>query len=184
MTKSRSGGGWLDCPKIWPGWGGAPEGEGELQCGGGPTEDDLAELSKALRGFDSRFGPGEQWLLDQEGRVKDRVTIPSHLFIMLSNLVDRNVRQLPWTQEKKDWLRAAMVAQEHAAGKTLDEAFAAVAERLTEGETVNGIKTKTTSPAAAGAEMIKKSHQRVMRSLAAEQRPRRTRTRNPPRAKR
>jgi hypothetical protein len=72
-----------------------------------------------------------------------------------------------------------MVAQERAAGnKSLEQACEAVAKRLTDGETVNGIKT-TPSPAAAGAEMIKKSHQFVMRILAAEQRPRRTRGRKP-----
>jgi hypothetical protein len=162
-------------PKIIPSWGGAPPGEGELQCGGGPTEEDLAELSKALHGLDSRYGPGEQWLLDREGRVKDRVTIPFHLFIMLSNLVDWNVRQIPWTQEHKDWLRAAYVCQEYAgAGKTLEEACAAASKRLTEGEIVNGVKVPP-SPAAAGAEMVKKSYQNVMRSLSPlGQRPRGT----------
>jgi hypothetical protein len=119
MTKTPKS--WLDGPKIWPSWGGAPEGEGELQCGGGPTDADLAELAKALRGYDSLYGPGEQWLPDQQGRVN----IPFRLFIMLSNLVDRNIRQLAWTQEKKDWLRAAYVEQERADGKTVKEAVAA-----------------------------------------------------------
>jgi hypothetical protein len=170
MTKTPKS--WLDGPKIWPSWGGAPEGEGELQCGGGPTDADLAELAKALRGYDSLYGPGEQWLPDQQGRVN----IPFRLFIMLSNLVDRNIRQLAWTQEKKDWLRAAYVEQERADGKTVKEAVAAAAKRLSDGEIVNGIKT-TPSPAAAGEEMVKKSYQKVMRWLAGGQRPRRTRRR-------
>jgi hypothetical protein len=167
MTKKIKG--WLDGPKIWS-WGGGPKGEGELQCGGGPTENDLYELYKALHGHPSLYGPPSQWLPDQKGHV----TIPFRLFIMLSNLLDWNVRQLPWTQERKDWLRAALVAQEHAAGETMEDAAAAVAERLTEGETVKGIKGEP-SPAAAGDEMVKKSYYDVM----AEQRPRRTRTRKP-----
>ena len=174
MTKMPKIRGWLDGPKIWPSWGGAPKGTRGLQCGGAPTDDDLAELYKALYGY--RWGEPLQCVPDQQGRV----SMPDTLFIKLCWLVDWHISQLPWTQEKKDWLRAAMVAREHAAGKTLEEACADVAERLTDGETVNGIKT-TPSPAAAGAEMMKKSHQRVMRSLAAEQRPRRTRARKTPR---
>jgi hypothetical protein len=164
---------WLDGPKIWH-WGGAPVGEGELLCGGDPTEDDLAELAKALRGYDSLYGPGEQWLPDQQGRVN----IPFRLFIMLSNLVNRNIRQLPWTQERKDWLRAAYVVEERAAGKTLDEAFEAVAKKLAEGEVVNGIKGEP-CPAAVGKEMVKTSYRNVMRSMRSKQRQRRVRARKP-----
>jgi hypothetical protein len=160
---------WLDGPKIWPSWPAHRPGEGELSCGGSPTEDDLAELLKAFRGYSSRYGPPLTFDWTQK-----EMNVPTSLLLMLSKLVDWNVNQLPWTQERKDWLRAALVAQEHAAGKTLEEAFGTVAERLTEGETVNGIKGEP-GPAAARDEMVKKSYYKVM----AEQRPRRTRTRKP-----
>jgi hypothetical protein len=156
-------------PKIWS-WGGAPEGEGELLCGGGPTEDDLAELFKAVHGYPSLYGPPSQWLADQE----DRVSMPFRLFIMLQRLVDWNIKQLPWTQKRKDWLRAAYVFEEREKGKTMEEACAAVAKRLADGEIVKGIKSEP-SPAAIGKEMVRKSYQNVMRSLPPEQRPRRTR---------
>jgi hypothetical protein len=158
-------------PKIWS-WGGAPEGEGTLQCGGAPTEDDLAELFKALHGYPSLYGPRSKWLADQ----KSRVSMPFRLFIMLRNLVDWNIKQLQWTQERKDRLRAAYVAEEREKGKTMEEACAAAAKRFADGEIVKGIKSQP-SPAAAGKEMVKKSYQRVMRSLPPEQRPRATRVR-------
>jgi hypothetical protein len=167
MTKTPKS--WLDGPKIWPSTGGAPEGTRGLQRGGAPTDDDLLELYKALYGY--RWGEPLQCVPDQEGRV----SMPATLFVKLCWLVDWNIKQLPWTQERKDWLRAALVAQEHAAGKTLDEAYAAVARRLTEGDIENGILP---SPAAAGKEMVRRSYRNVIRSLPPEPRPpRRTRKR-------
>jgi hypothetical protein len=162
MTKMPKS--WLDGPKIWPSWGGAPKGTRGLQCGGAPTDDDLAELYKALYGY--RFGLPLQCVPDQEGRV----SMPDTLFVKLCWLVDWHIKQLPWTQEKKDWLRAAMVAQEHAAGKTLEEAYAAVARRLTDGDIKNGIKG-TPSPAAARKDMVRTSYRNVIRSLSPEPRP-------------
>jgi hypothetical protein len=158
-------------PKIWS-WGGGRKGEGELLCGGDPTEDDLAELYKALNGHPSLYGTPSKWLPDRKGRVN----MPFRLFIMLRNLVDWNIKQLPWTQERKDWLRAAYVAEEREKGKTMEEAYAAAAKRFADGEIVKGIKSEP-SPAAVGKEMVKKSYQSVMRSLPVEQRPRRTRKR-------
>jgi hypothetical protein len=158
MTKSRSGGGWLDCPKIWPGWGGAPKGTRRGLPHGALTDGDLLELYKALYGY--RWGEPLQCVPDQEGRV----SMPATLFVKLCWLVDWNIAQLPWTQEQKDWLRAAYVAQERAAGKTsLSKAYEAAAKRLTDGEIVRGLKVEP-SPAAAGAESIKKSYQKVMPS--------------------
>jgi hypothetical protein len=127
-------------PKIW-GWGAAPEGEGELLCGGGPTEDDLAELFKAVHGYPSLYGPPSQWLADQEGRV----SMPFRLFIMLQKLVDWNIKQLPWTQERKDWLRAAYVFEEREKGKTMEEACAAVAKRLADELAANSMKSLSVS---------------------------------------
>jgi hypothetical protein len=168
MTKTPKS--WLDGPKIWPSWGGARKGERGLTRGGAPTDEDLLELYKALYGY--RFG--EPFPDHQE----DRVSMPGRLFVMLCRLVDWNLDQLPWTQERKDWLRAALVAQEHAAGKTLDEACEAVAEKLSNDEIVKGFKSGP-CPAAVGREMMKKSYQSVMRSLRPKQRPRRTRARKP-----
>jgi len=91
-------------------------------------------------------------------------------------LIHWHVSQLPWTQKRKDWLRFLYVTEEREKGKTMQEACAAVAKRLADGEIVNGIKGEP-SPAAAGKEMVKKSYQSVMRSLPVEQRPRRTRKR-------
>jgi len=163
-------------PKLFPWWGGPPEGEGTLRHCGAPTEDDLAELMKALDGYPSLYGPPSQWLPDQDGRV----SVPFLLFIMLGNLVRWNVRQLPWTQERKDWVRFAYVTEEREKGKTMEEACAAAAKRLADGEIVEGTKIEP-CPAAAGKEMVKKSYQSVMRSimrsLPVEQRPRRTRKR-------
>jgi hypothetical protein len=166
MTKSRSGGGWLDCPKIWPSWGGPPKGTRRgLTHGGDPTDDDLLEIYKALYGY--RWGEPLQCVPDHQ---EDRVSMPGRLFVMLCRLVDWNLEQLPWTQERKDWLRAVYVAQERAAGKTLSKAYVVAAKRLTDGEIVRGLKVEP-SPAAAGAESIKKSYQKVLPS------PRKTRKR-------
>jgi hypothetical protein len=153
----------------------APKKDG-LQGGGRPTEDDLAELSKALQLLPSvYYGPPPQWRSDGKGWV----SMSPPLFEMLRNLVRWNIGQIPWTQARKDWLRAGFVTAEREKGKTLEEAYAAVAEKLAEGE-FDGIKYGPSS-AAVGEEMIKKSYQRVMRSirrsLPVEQRPRRTRTR-------
>jgi hypothetical protein len=154
--------------------------EGGLQRRGRPTEDDLAELSTALQNLPTvYYGPPPQWRFDGKGWV----SMSGRLFTMLRNLVSWNIDQIPWTQARKDWLRAALVIAECEKGKTLEEAYAAVAEKLAEGE-FDGYKHGPSS-AAAGEEMIKKSYQRVMRRgqlasprrLPVEQRPRRTRKR-------
>jgi hypothetical protein len=165
-------------PPIFPSWGGAPEGTVGLREGGAPTEHDFAELYRALYGWRSPGGGDPEWrfVTDPDDPEKSRADVPSTTFILLLRLFDWYCTQQPWTQEKKDWYRFFLVLEERVKGKTLDEGYAAAAARLAEttakltsGEVGKEVEVPP-CPAAAGADMVKKSYQRIVRSLPRKHR--------------